>query len=460
VSASQGSGQAAGRGSAEGRGGDVVQALLGWPGGPQLLALAGAREDVALVGGAVRDLLSGCAPRELDVVVAHDAASVARELAERLGASTVVHERFGTAVVEWEAGRIDVAARRAETYAAPGALPDVRPGTAEEDLRRRDFTVNAIAVPLAGPHAGKPQGVEHALEDLDARRLRVLHEHSFLDDPTRLLRLARYSARLGFAVELHTAQLARAAVTAGALATVSRARVGAELRLALGEADAPAALVKLGELGVLAALDPRLGFDAALARAALDLLSAADAGAFGGARADVLLLAVLLASMTLGLGAEDALERHSEARQHADDHGEADMRALLDGLELPAAERDAAVAAATGAGALAAGLAAAKTRSQVYEAASRASPEGVALAGALGEQRLHLDGAAASARAWLGDVRHVRLQIAGEDLLAAGIPEGPEIGLRLHAALVRKLDGRLDGSGSEAELNAALEARV
>ena len=446
MSASEGSGQAASRASAKGRGGDVVQALLGWPGGPQLLALAGERQDITLVGGAVRDLLRGCAPRELDVVVAHDAASVAGELAERLGASTLVHERFGTAVVEWEAGRIDIAARRAETYAAPGALPNVRPGSADEDLRRRDFTVNAIAVPLAGPHAGEPAGAEHALEDLDARRLRVLHERSFVEDPTRLLRLARYSARLGFEVEPHTAELARAAVAEHALATVSRARVGAELRLALSEADAPAALQKIDELGVLAALDPRLRFDAPLARAALDVLSATDAGVFGEARSEVLLLAVLLASMTLGLG--------------ADDHGEADMRALLDGLEFPAAERDAAVAAATGARELAAALAAADARSQVYEAASRASPEGVALAGALGEQRLHLDGAGVAARAWLNDVRHVRLQIAGEDLLAAGIPEGPEIGVRLHAALLRKLDRQLDGSGGDAELNAALQARV
>ncbi len=117
---------------------------------------------------------------------------------------TVIHERFATAVVEWIHGRIDIAERRAESYPRPGALPEVRAATVAEDLARRDFTVNAIAVTLAGPHRGRIDAVEHALEDLSAGRLRVLHERSFIDDPTRLLRLARYRARLAFDVEGET----------------------------------------------------------------------------------------------------------------------------------------------------------------------------------------------------------------------------------------------------------------
>ncbi|HYB24907.1 MAG TPA: hypothetical protein VED41_13980, partial [Solirubrobacteraceae bacterium] len=217
---------------------EVLRALATRPGGPQLLALCEQREDVALVGGAVRDLLLGRAPRELDVVAGADAATLARQLADRLGARVSTHERFGTALVEWEAGRIDLATRRAESYAAPGALPEVRPGSVQEDLARRDFTVNAIAVALGGGQRGTLDSAEHALDDLASGRLRVLHERSFIDDPTRLWRLARYRARLRFQAEARTAQLAGAAVAAGALATVSGARVGAELRLALGEADA------------------------------------------------------------------------------------------------------------------------------------------------------------------------------------------------------------------------------
>ncbi len=211
----------------------MLRALAAQPGGPALLSLARDRDDLELVGGAVRDLLLGRSPRELDVVVAGDAAALARELASLLGARTTAHERFGTAAVEWEQGRIDVAERRVESYPAPGALPQVRPGSAEEDLARRDFTVNAIAVELGGAREGQLHGAAHALEDLHAGLLRVLHERSFNDDPTRLLRLARYRARLGFDVEAHTAELAAQALAAGALATVSRARIGAELRLAL-----------------------------------------------------------------------------------------------------------------------------------------------------------------------------------------------------------------------------------
>jgi tRNA nucleotidyltransferase (CCA-adding enzyme) len=421
-------------------GATVLEALAAQPGGPQLLQLASDRDDVALVGGAVRDLILGRRPRELDVVVAGDAESLARELATILGANVTLHERFGTAVVEWEAGRVDIAQRRAESYPAPGALPEVRPGTVEEDLHRRDFTVNALAVALGGARAGGLDAAEHALEDLEANRLRVLHERSFEDDPTRLLRLARYHARLGFELELHTAELAAAAIRAGALATISRARLGAELRLALGEADAVASLATLDELGALAALHPRLRFDADLAGAALGLLACA-AGGGPRARPDLLLLAVLLEPMAIDL---------SEER---------DMYALLNDLEFPAADRDRAAHDAICIEVVAEELARTEVPSQVYEAVSDVSAEGVALAGAWGDLRWRFSVAGNAAREWLSQLRSVSLLIGGEDLLAAGIPEGPQIGLRLEAVLLQKLEGEL-AEGREAELDAAVKARV
>jgi tRNA nucleotidyltransferase (CCA-adding enzyme) len=417
------------------RGAEVLRAMAFQPGGRQLQRLGRERGDVALVGGAVRDLLRGQAPRELDVVLAGDAASLARELALALAASVTLHGRFGTAVVEWEQGRIDVAERRAESYAAPGALPDVREGSVEEDLRRRDFTVNAIAVPLSGPELGQLLCAEHALEDLEAGRLRVLHERSFVDDPTRVLRLARYSARLGFTPERHTAELAAQALAAGALATVSRARIGAELRLALGEADAPAALRELSELGVLSAIDAGLAFDERLARAALALLG--DDG-----RGEVLLMASLLLA---GSG------------QSGEAHDEQAMFELLDGLELTAAERDGVMRSVLAARGLARGLADAVKPSELRELVAGQPLEAIALAGAWGgEDRAQ---AGAQAAQWLRRLRHVRLVINGDDLLAAGVPAGPELGRRLDAALARKLDGEL-AEGTLAELNAALEASV
>jgi tRNA nucleotidyltransferase (CCA-adding enzyme) len=266
----------------------------------------------------------------------------------------------------------------------------------------------------------------------------VLHERSFLDDPTRVWRLARYRARLGFAVEEHTAQLAAAAVAEGALRAVSGARHGAELRLALREADAVAALTALDDLGVLAALHPRLRFDAQLAEAALELLSVAACTGGPAPRLELLLLAALLQPMAFGL--EDGVE--------------GDLYALLDSMEFPAPDRDLVIHAAICADALADELARAEADSEVYEAASCESLEGVALAGAWGE--LRWSDAGVAAHRWLTDVRNVRLEITGEDLLAAGIPEGPEIGRRLEAALRAKLDDELSG-GREAELAAALD---
>jgi tRNA nucleotidyltransferase (CCA-adding enzyme) len=412
-------------------GGEVLRALATQPGGPQLQLIGRDRDDMALVGGAVRDLLLGRAPRELDVVVAGDAASLASELASVIGASVIVHGRFGTAIVEWEAGRVDVAERRAESYPTPGALPEVRPGSIEEDLRRRDFTINAIAVPLGGPRRGELDCAEHALEDLAAGRLRVLHEQSFIDDPTRLLRLARYRARLGFELEERTAELARESLAAGALESVSRARIGAELRLALGEADTLAALAALSELGVLSAIDPELSFEEALARRALALLP--DDG-----RRDLLLMASLL----LGL-----------CRRGEDP--ELELFALLDGLEFTAGERERVMLSALVAVSLVEEMALSRRPSELQRALRTQPLEAVALAGALSDE-----GQPGSAAAeWLQRLRHVRLVITGDDLLAAGVPSGPELGRRLQAALARKLDGEL-ADGPEAELNAALQAAV
>jgi tRNA nucleotidyltransferase (CCA-adding enzyme) len=329
-----------------------------------------------------------------------------------------LHGRFGTATVRWPEGLVDIAARRAESYAAPGALPDVRPGSIEEDLARRDFSVNAIALVLAGPQAGTLCWAPHALEDLDAQRLRVLHEESFADDPTRLLRLARYGARLGFENEPGTAALAEQAVANGALASLSGARSGAELRFALGEADALAALRRMDDLGVLAALGLRSPLPERRAADALALLPA-------DGRPAELLMAIL-----------------------------SDGGASLERFELMAGERERIAAAARDAAKLTADIERATRPSELRDVLGAATPEAVALAGASAGPA-----GREAARRWLDDLRHVRLRISGDDLLAAGVPAGPELGRRLAGALAMKLDGELE-DGAEAELAAALKARA
>ena len=351
---------------------------------------------VWVVGGAVRDLLLGGAPVDLDLVIEGDAVAAASRLGE-----PVVHERFGTATVIVEGHEYDFAPARVESYARPGALPDVRPGSLEEDLVRRDFTVNAIALGLDGRMVAAPG----ASEDLDARLLRVFHERSFIDDPTRLLRLVRYATRLGFAVESSTEVLARVAVASGALATVSPSRIGGELRLLLREPRAEAALTWISgwPLGV------RVVFDGELAARAVALLP--DDG-----RRDLLLLGVAVRGARL--------ER---------------LSAWLDAREFSAGERAVVVAVASAEGYEGEGVAssiAARFRGQPVEA--------VALAGALGD--------AEPARRWLTELRHVKLEIDGSDLIAAGIPEGEAIGRGLAAALAAKLDGTAPDRATQLEI--------
>lgn len=211
---------------------------------PELDAVRAAAGDdpVYLVGGAVRDLLLGRGRADVDLVVVGDAAG----LAARLGAETVEHERFATAKAQLDGHEVDVATARTETYAHPGALPDVAPaGEIEADLARRDFTINAIALPLRGsPEPIDPFG---GRADLEAGLLRVLHPGSFTDDPTRALRAARYAARFGFRLEKETETLLRAAD----LDTVSADRRRAELLRLAAEPEAARGFELLAEWGLV-----------------------------------------------------------------------------------------------------------------------------------------------------------------------------------------------------------------
>lgn len=233
----------------------------------RLVGEAAAREArVYLVGGPVRDHLLGRAVRDVDLVVepGDAAAAVAREAAPE-GARVTVHERFGTAKVAFQGVEVDLAGARRESYAHPGALPRTRPGSLQEDLLRRDFTVNALAVALHAP--GGPERAEvvdpsGGVADLERRRLRILHPHSFHDDPTRALRAARLVPRLGFHLSRDSRHALRAALRDGAFGGVSGDRFRREIErlfhdAALGLAPADA-LRRLSDWYVLPALEPGL----------------------------------------------------------------------------------------------------------------------------------------------------------------------------------------------------------
>ena len=199
-----------------------------------------------LVGGAVRDLLLARPRLDIDVAIEGDVAA----LADAPGFVLESGGRFLTGKLSLDGAEIDIAQARAETYPQPGALPEVKPATIDRDLARRDFTINAMAVPLAGdaelidPHGG--------LDDLRAGTLRVLHDRSFIDDPTRALRAARYVARFDLALEPGTEKLLRATD----LSTVSEDRVQAELRRIAAELNPAKAVSLIVELGILPPIDP------------------------------------------------------------------------------------------------------------------------------------------------------------------------------------------------------------
>jgi len=351
---------------------------------PELAAVREASgEPIYLVGGAVRDLLLGCGRSDIDLVVVGDAAA----LAARLGADPVEHERFATAKVRLAGHEVDVATARRERYAHPGALPQVEPADEIElDLERRDFTINAMALPLHGePALIDPYG---GRADLEAGRLRVLHERSFEDDPTRALRAARYAARFGFALETQTAALIRGAD----LGAVSADRRRAELMRLAAEPEAVRGFELLAEWGLL---EPRAG--------GLALLSS---------------VAALLSQSPW----RDAVPH--------------DRALLTAALGPPGAEAQLATTEP-------------EKPSSAVELARGRDPVELVLARALGAEWLDR---------YLIEWLPIRLEIGGEDLIAAGVPQGPQIGLGLAEALRRKLDGEIAGRDEELEV-ALLAAR-
>jgi tRNA nucleotidyltransferase (CCA-adding enzyme) len=252
---------------------------------PGLAAVARAAPDpVYLVGGAIRDLLLGRGRADIDLVVEGDPEALATALgAEPLAA----HERFGTLKVRLDGEEIDVAAARHETYARPGALPTVTTGAPiRTDLARRDFTVNAMAVPL-----GKPMELIDPYDgqaDLERGLLRVIHDESFVDDPTRAIRAARYAARFDFDLEEETEARLRAAD----LGTVTPERRWSELRRLVEEETGVKGLELLAGWGLV---QPRSGKPSepfALARA-VDALIASSPWAEEADRAEAILAAAL-----------------------------------------------------------------------------------------------------------------------------------------------------------------------
>ena len=220
---------------------------------------AGQGQSLYLVGGAVRDLLLGKESFDLDLVVEGDAPKLASLLAEREGGEVIAYRRFGTAKFRCGELSIDIATARGETYPHPGALPKVYPGSLKEDLFRRDFTINAMAINLCPQNFGELIDPYKGKEDLEKGLIRILHERSFIDDATRILRGIRYEQRFGFKLEQSTEQLLQRDLAM--LKTISGDRIRHELELILKE-ECPGKVLQRAEgLGVLSYIYPPLKGD-------------------------------------------------------------------------------------------------------------------------------------------------------------------------------------------------------
>jgi len=205
-----------------------------------------------LVGGCVRDLILGEKNLDLDIAIEGNGIIFARSLAEKIGSKLVVHERFGTANLILSDGlKVDIATTRREQYPHPAALPVVNPGSLKEDLKRRDFTINALALRLDKNKEQKIIDLFGGQADLAAGRVRFLHDLSFKDDPTRILRAVRFSRRFNFKIEPKTLRLLKEAIRDGLLDKVSPHRMRDELVLILKENNPFRPIKQLGDLGAL-----------------------------------------------------------------------------------------------------------------------------------------------------------------------------------------------------------------
>ncbi len=375
-------------------------------------------QELYLVGGVVRDLLRGQANLDLDLVVEGDAINMARQLIRIYRGKITTHPRFGTAKLQWDKWSIDLATARSETYAQPGALPGVQPGSLRSDLFRRDFTINAMAICLSPSHYGELMDRHGGRDDLKHKRIRVLHEKSFIDDATRIWRGLRYEQRLDFRLEANTLKLLKRDIPM--LDTISGDRIRYELECILKEEFPEKVLRRAEGLGVLAKLHPSLEGNGWLAEK------------FGQARQSlpesppVGLYLALLAYQLTGEDTEHLITYlrlpKSLAQTLRDTVG---IKAKLKSLANPKL-----------------------TPSRIYRLLHGYSPTAVianSLASDSPVARQHI-------QLFLDKLRYVKSSLTGNDLKKMGIAPGPRLKEILNLLHEARLDGKVTSKKGEVEL--------
>jgi len=382
-------------------------------------------EGVYLVGGTVRDILLGERSFDLDIAIEGDAIAFGQALAGALGGAIRTHTKFGTATISYGDGEhVDLVTTRTEFYDAPAALPTVERATIREDLFRRDFTLNAMAVSLAPHDLGRLVDPFGGRRDLEQRTLRVLHNLSFIDDPTRIFRALRYESRYGLRLEAASERLARGCIEMGLVRDLSTSRLRDELQALLEEGQARRAILRLGELGADRAIHPHLAADDVAAALYERLL---------GLRAEIGVEAprwrIGLAVLARNLPPEEIVK-------------------WLDDLKLRRRDADLVAGAVTVAPRIVERLSSGSLPpAELFALADPYAPDAPLLALALAELE--------QLRDYFRRLRDVRLEIGGADLAELGLQESPRVGEVLAELRRRKLNGELNGR--ESELAAARE---
>lgn len=373
--------------------------------------------EAYLVGGAVRDLVIGREPNHPDIVVTGNGPRFARALAEKVNGSVTSVSQFGTAIIDSPQGKIDVATARSETYSSPAALPEITPSSMDDDLKRRDFSVNAMALALRPESWGDLLDPYKGFADCARGRIRILHDLSFQDDPTRIIRAVRFEVRLGFGMAVDTSEALERGLSY--LDRLTSARLQAELGKLLDEPDRANILRRAETLGILGAISPSL-------RVTESGLKTMEQFGTSGSEVDELLYVACLTSSTTDEEAEAMIERLEPDREwQAVIRGAAAFRNIASILESPNL-----------------------LPSEVVDLLERIPVpviEFQRVAGPKTQQHDHLE-------AYLRRHRDIHAEVTGDDLAEQGVPRGPIMGKLLQELKTAKLDSKVASRHEELEL--------
>jgi tRNA nucleotidyltransferase (CCA-adding enzyme) len=376
-------------------------------------------EKLYLVGGVVRDLLLGQANLDLDLVVEGSAIELAQQLKGINKGKITTHPRFNTARMLWRGWNIDLATARSESYEKPGALPTVTPSSIDEDLSRRDLTINAMAIRLNPGDYGQLVDPHGGRDDLQAERIRILHDKSFIDDATRIWRALRYEQRLDFHLERNTLVLLQRDIAM--LETISADRIRYEIECVFKEKYPEKVFSRADELGVLAALHPSLKGNGALKEnfAKARQLSSPEAPSFD------LYLALLAYPLTIE-ETEQLIARLNLPKLAA--------RSLRDTIAIKNKMRQLSTPGIS--------------PGAIYKLLRDFSPPALeanllATQSAVASQAIHL---------FLNKLKDVKVSLSGDDLIGMGIPAGPRIKEVLELLHQARLNGRIATRNDEEEL--------